>query len=110
MILCAVDGKLVGTCQINRLTRQKNCHRASIGIALMKEFWGLGIGTAMLRELIAIGKAWGLIQLELEVNEHNHRAMSLYRKIGFEVVGFTPNAIRMPDGSFAKLYLMVKPL
>ena len=110
MILCTVDGKTAGTCQLTRRNRVKNRHRANIGIGLEKEFWGLGIGTAMFGELTALGKAWGLMQLELEVIEGNERAMGLYQKMGFEVTGFIPNAIRMPDGTYAKDYQMVKQL
>lgn len=110
MILCFVDGKLAGNCQVNRRTKKKNAHRGSIGIALLEEFWGLGIGTAMFEEMIAIAKHWGLMQLELEVIEGNDRAIALYRKMGFETVSFVPNAILMPDGSYAKEFLMVKAL
>ena len=110
MILCMVDGKIAGSCQLARRNRVKNRHRASVAIGLNKEFWGLGIGTAMFGELIAVGKNWDLMQLELEVIEGNDRAMALYKKMGFEVTGFIPNAIRMPDGTYAKEYQMVKPL
>lgn len=110
MILCFVDGRLAGNCQINRKTKRKNAHRGSIGIAIIREFWNLGIGTAMFAELIAIARQWGLMQLELEVIEGNQRAMALYRKMGFETVSYVPNAIRMPDGTFSKEYLMVKKL
>ena len=110
MILCFVDGRLAGNCQLVRKTKAKNRHRASIGIAIIKEFWGLGIGTAMFEALTDIGRQWDLLQLELEVIEGNERAMALYRKMGFETVSHVPNAIRMPDGSFAKEYLMIKQL
>ena len=107
-ILCTVDGRLAGNCRIERRTRQKNCHRANIGIALLQEFWGLGIGTAMFAEMIALAEQWGLMQLELEVLEGNERAIALYRKMGFETVAATPNAIRLQDGTLLKEYLMVR--
>ena len=110
LILCLVDGKLAGNCSLHRRTKKKNAHRGSFGIALVREFWGLGIGTALLTEVISAAKSWGLHQLELEVIEGNERAMALYRKMGFETAGFTPDAIRMEDGSFVKEYLMVKRL
>lgn len=110
MILCFVDGVLAGNCQVVRKNKVKNRHRASIGIALKQQFWGLGIGTALFEEMIAIAEGWGLMQLELEVIEGNDRAMGLYRKMGFETVSFVPNAIRMPDGSYAKEYLMIRPV
>ncbi len=110
MILCFVDGHLAGTCSMSRHTKRKNAHRASIGIALLEAYWGLGIGTAMFRELMEIARKWGLYQVELEVFEGNERAMGLYRKMGFETVSFVPNAIRLEDGTYLKEYLMVKVL
>ena len=110
MILCFVDGVLAGNCQVDRRTKLKNRHRASVAIALRKEFWNLGIGTAMFEEMIAIGESWNLYQLELEVFEGNERGIALYRKMGFEIVGHVPNAIRLPDGTFWKEYRMIKVL
>lgn len=110
MILCIVDGKIAGNCQISRKTRRKNRHRGSVAIALYREFWGLGIGTAMFQELIAVAKSWGLMQLELEVIEGNTRAMGLYQKMGFEIAAATPDAIRLEDETLLKEYLMVKKL
>ena len=109
-IFCFVDDILAGNCNISRRTKQKNRHRASIGIALKQEFWNLGIGTALFEEMIAIAQDWDIMQLELEVFEGNDRAMGLYRKMGFEIVSHVPNAIRMSDGSFRKEFLMLKPL
>lgn len=110
MILCFVDGVLAGNCQVVRKNKVKNRHRASIGIAIVRKFWGLGIGTALFEEMIAIAEGWGISQLELEVIEGNERAMGLYRKMGFETVSFVPNAIRMPGGAFAREYLMIRPV
>lgn len=110
MIVCTVDGKLVGNCQIVRHNKRKNCHRADVMIALLEEFWNLGIGSAMFREMITIAREWKLMQLELEVIEGNERAIGLYRKMGFETVSYIPNAIRLSDGTMLKEFRMVKPL
>ena len=110
MILCEIDGRIAGNCQLSRKVKQKNSHRGSVAIALYKEFWNLGIGTAMFQEMITVAKSWGLMQLELEVIEGNTRAMALYQKMGFEVTGFTPNAIRLADGTLLKEFIMVKRL
>lgn len=110
MILCFVDGVLAGNCQIVRKNKIKTRHRASIGIALKREFWGLGIGTALFREMIAIAENWGLMQIELEVIEGNDRAIALYHKMGFETVSCVPDAILMPEGSYVKEYLMIRPV
>ena len=110
MILCTVDGRIAGNCQLSRKTKIRNRHRGTIRIALIREFWKFGIGTAMFRELISLGKQWGLSQLELEVIEGNHRAMGLYEKMGFQTVAAHPDAIRLEDGTMLKEFLMVKKL
>lgn len=110
MIVCEVDGKVTGNCQIRLNTRLKTRHRANIGIGLLQDYWGLGIGTAMFEELIRFAKDRGLYQLELEVIEGNERAMGLYRKMGFKVVAAKPDAIRLKDGTMLKEYIMVRKL
>ena len=110
MIVCTVEGVIAGNCQIARHTKRKNCHRADVMIALLEEFWGLGIGSAMFEEMITIAKAWGLMQLELEVIEGNDRAMGLYRKMGFGTISYIPNAIRLADGKLLKEFRMLKTL
>lgn len=110
MLLCFVEGELAGNCRIVRHNKRKNMHRADVMIALYQKYWNLGIGTAMFREMIALAESWGLMQLELEVIEGNDRAMRLYRKMGFETVAARPNAIRLPDGTMLKEFIMVKTL
>lgn len=108
MILCEVDGKIAGNCNLARHNKLKTCHRASIGIALTKEFWGLGIGTVLFEEMIRLAKHWGVEQLELEVFADNHRAMALYQKMGFQIVAEHPDFIKRKDGTYVNEYLMVK--
>jgi len=110
MIICTVDGVLAGNCQISRHNKRKNCHRADVMIALLAQFWNLGIGTALFREMIAIAESWGLMQLELEVIDGNQRAMGLYRKMGFEIAATRPDSIRLKDGTQLAEHIMIKKL
>ena len=110
MILCFIDGKLAGDCSINRLVYAKSHHRGTVGIGLLREFWGLGIGTAMFEEMIQIAHNWELEQLELAFLEGNERGQALYEKMGFHITGFIPNAIHLSDGSILKEYQMILTL
>ena len=84
---------------------------ASVAIALLQEFWNLGIGTRMFEELIRIAKERdGVCQIELDFIEGNSRARCLYEKMGFRITGVKPDAIRMKDGTFVNEYMMVKRL
>ncbi len=109
MICCLIDGRIAGNCLISFRTGIKDGHRASVAIALLKEFWNLGIGTRMFEEMIKIAEERGGVrQLELDFIEGNVRARALYEKMGFRITGVKPDAIRMKDGSFVNEYMMVK--
>jgi len=109
MIMCIVDGRVVGNCEISFFRGMKTRHRASIGIALISEFWNQGIGTKMFEEMIRLAKTREEVtQLELEFVEGNVRARHLYEKMGFRIAGVHPNAIRLKDGTLLNNYLMIK--
>lgn len=107
MIVAEVDGQIAGTCDIGFNGKAKMRHRASIGIALRRAYWGKGIGTAMFREMIALGRARdGVRVLELEFIEGNAHARALYEKMGFRLVAVMPNAIQTDDGALKNNYVM----
>lgn len=111
MIVCEVDGELAGNCHLMLQGMIKTRHRGSVAVALSQKFWNLGIGSAMFREMIgAAEKKEGLTQLELEFVEGNTRAQALYEKMGFRIVGYRPNAIRLKDGTLLNEIIMVRPL
>ncbi|MBP5223184.1 MAG: GNAT family N-acetyltransferase [Lachnospiraceae bacterium] len=111
MLACIVDGKVAGNCQIIFNKRIKTMHRASVAIALRKEYWNLGIGTVMFEEMIRIAQTRPeVLQMELEFIEGNSRARALYEKMGFRITGMHPNAIRLKDGSFRNEYQMIREM
>lgn len=111
MLVCLVDGKIAGNCQISCSTGIKTKHRASVAIALISEFWNQGIGTRMFQEMIHIAEEWkDVIQMELEFVEGNSRARSLYEKMGFRITGVRPNAIRLKDGTLLNEYMMIREM
>lgn len=110
-IACYIDGEIVGNCEINFRSGIKTSHRAGVAIAILKEYWDLGIGSAMFEELIAAAEARAEIQIvELEFVEGNDRARALYEKYGFKVVGERPNAFKLKDGRLQKEYFMQRKI
>ena len=110
MPCCFVGGVLAGNAMLTMNSRIKTRHRASVAIALKKEYWGLGIGTALFQEIIAIAKDRGLDHLELDYIEGNDRARCLYEKMGFQQIAEVPDAYRLKDGTSRKSILMIKTL
>lgn len=89
--LCAViDGHIVGTASVFAVGANKVGHRAEFGIAIDKDYWGIGIGQALTAACIECAKDSGYAQLELEVVSDNSGAIALYKKMGFTEFGRNP--------------------
>lgn len=89
--LCAVvDGHIVGTASVFSIGVNKIKHRAEFGIAIDKDYWGIGIGRALTTACIDFSNSVGYSQLELEVVSDNTGAILLYRKMGFVEFGRNP--------------------
>lgn len=110
-ILAIVEGRVVGTAGIEAIgNRIKVRHRADFGISIARDFWGLGIGTALMNACIQCARKAGFTQLELQVVEENKRGLSLYEKVGFTVYGVNPRGFRSKDGHFQAVKLMLLEL
>ncbi len=109
-IACYIDGEIAGNCEIEFHTGIKICHRATVAIAILQKYWGLGIGSAMFSELISAAEKRGVEIVELEHLEGNDRGRRLYEKFGFKVVCEKPNAFKLKDGTYRSEFYMQKYL
>jgi len=111
MMVAVVDGEVAGNCSINGFgNKRKILHRCGLAIALKKEFWNLGIGTAMIEYLAELAKQIGYEQMELEVVEGNDSAKGLYEKCGFCETGKHLRALKYDDGTYRDEFIMCKVL
>ena len=111
MLVCIVEGKVAGNCQITWSNRIKTRHRAGVAISLLKDYWNQGIGTRLFQELIKIAENHeNILQMELEFIEGNCRARALYEKMGFRITGVGVNAIRLKDGTLLNDYHMIREI
>ena len=111
MLVCIVEGIVAGNCQITWNNRIKTRHRASVAIALLRDYWNQGIGTRLFQELIKIAEDHeNILQLELEFIEGNSRARALYEKMGFRITGVGVNAVRLKDGTLLNEYHMIREI
>lgn len=103
--VATVGKRIVGWCDIAPLNRAVYDHVGVLGIGVVAEFRGRGIGSALLRAALAQARAIGLTRVELTVRASNHVAVALYRKFGFAVEGTKRNALKV-DGAYEDLLLM----
>lgn len=76
------DGRITGDAFLERGPRRLH-HAAELGISTLKEYWGRGIGSRLMEELIAYAKENGITKINLRVRADNERAKVLYKKFGF---------------------------
>ena len=99
-----LDGVVAGTAGIDALgMMDKIKQRAVFGIAITKEFWGLGIGKSLMEACIECAREAGYLQLELEVVAENERAVEMYKRAGFIEYGRNPKAFRLRTGEYQEL-------
>lgn len=60
-----------------------------LSIAIADDYQGLGLGKAMMELLIDAANLKNMDGIELHVFKHNLRAIALYHKLGFQIVGDT---------------------
>lgn len=106
-ILAFLDGEIVGCAGINPIgEKDKVKHRAELGISVLKAFWGLGIGKALMTACIQCAENAGFLQLELEAVAENTRAVSMYEHFGFTEFGRNPLGFRSRQNGYQELVSM----
>lgn len=105
------DNKVIGQCSVGLVRRNARYrHRAECAFVILKDYCSLGIGGKMMEECIKWCREHGVTQLELDVVKNNERALKMYQKFGFEIIGTKEMALKYQDGTYADEYLMVKKL
>ena len=66
-------------------------------VAVHPDCRGLGLGEAMMRHVIARVRAAGASFVTLEVRQSNTPALTLYKKLGFEIMDTRKNYYTRPD-------------
>ena len=106
-----IDGKIAGMSGINFNRHFRARHKGSIGISLLKEYWNLGIGSALFEIMLDLAnKQEGIEILTLEYVSGNDRGRGLYQKFGFKPYGVCPKALKFKDGTYGDEVMMIKYL
>ncbi|EGP4714975.1 MULTISPECIES: GNAT family N-acetyltransferase [Enterococcus] len=107
LLLAINEGTIVGTASVKADSQFRLSHVGEVGISILQEYWGMGLGTLMLEEIINWAKEMGvLFRLELDVQVRNERAVHLYQKMGFQIEAVMPRGTRTDLGEFLDVYKM----
>ena len=103
-LVAEIDGKLVASSAVGERIPDysEHSHVGEMGVSVLKNARGIGVGTALIESLIKLAKEVGLKVIVLDMFATNTIARHLYEKVGFVEVGKIPKAIKR-DGNYIDL-------
>ena len=93
------DDRVVGWCDIIRNPIEGFRHVGRLGMGLLPEHRGQGLGRRLATEAIRAAREAGIERIELEVFASNEPAIALYQALGFATEGIKRKARKL-DGSY----------
>jgi len=109
IIVAEIGGKVVGWIVFQSQNRKRLSHSGSFGMMIQKEYRGIGIGKMLINELIDWAVKNPFIEkIGLGVFSTNHRAIALYKKMGFVEEGRKINEIKISENEYVDDVLMYK--
>ncbi|MBZ6076009.1 GNAT family N-acetyltransferase [Microvirga puerhi] len=107
VLVAEVEGRIAANGSITRFLGRR-AHAGTLGLGVHDDYQGRGIGSRMLREILAMADDWlGLKRVELTVYTDNSPAISLYERAGFEHEG-THKAYAFRQGRYVDAYAMAR--
>ncbi len=101
-----VEGEIVSVASFSSAPRKRIAHHGDLAISVKKEFWGLGIGYAMIEKVKEFGKENGVTKIiHLGVRSDNVNAIKLYKKCGFEEIGVFKDYFKIDDEYFDEILM-----
>lgn len=108
-LVAEIGGELVGNAGLHPAAAQlRRRHAMSLGMAVVPEAQGRGVGKALMAALIDYADNWGqVLRLELGVYADNERAIGLYKRFGFEIEG-RQRAYALRAGQYVDSLMMAR--
>lgn len=109
ILVAETDSAIVGWLVFQSPGRKRLAHTGSFGMMIHRDFRGKGIGKILLGELFAWAEAHPLIEkISLGVFSTNHRAIALYKRMGFVEEGRKIKEIKLNENEYVDDVLMYK--
>ncbi len=101
-----IDEKVVAVGSINSSQNKRINHHGELALSVKKEYWGQGIGYAMMEKIIDFAKENQVTKiLTLGVKDDNVNGIKLYKKCGFEEVGVFKDFFQIDNKYYDKIIM-----
>lgn len=110
-VCLSAEKQVVGGFYIRTNCPGRSSHIANAAYMVHRAARGKGLGRLLAEASLLIAKELGYQAMQFNmVFSQNHIAINLYKKLGFEIIGTIPKAIRNPDGTYQSGYIMFRHL
>lgn len=104
-------GEVVGGFYIRSNFPGRSKHIANAAYMVKNSYQGQGIGTFLIKSSMKIARSLGFQAMQFNmVLSQNFKATKLYQRLGFNIIGTIPEAIRNSDGSYQDGYILHRKL
>ncbi|MFF8694446.1 GNAT family N-acetyltransferase [Streptomyces sp. NPDC015144] len=105
------EGTVLGTAKMNNNQSGNGAHIASASYMVDPAHAGRGVGRALCEHTLEWARTEGFRAMQFNaVVETNVNAVSLYRSLGFEILGTVPEGFEHPREGFVGLHVMHRRL
>ena len=104
-----IDGRIVANGEIERGSYKETEHYGRLGLTIIPEFRGRGLGREMVRALLREARRRRLKRVQVEFLATNSAAVRTYRKAGFKKAGLLPGKV-FRNGELIDSLIMVRNL
>ncbi len=102
LLVAEVDGKIVGNIDFHIGKRKRIAHSGEFGMSVLPDWKDKGIGSILLKSLIAWAQSNPKIEkINLRVLSNNQPAIELYKKFGFKEEGRKYREVKYSDDIYA---------
>lgn len=106
-----LEGEVVGTFTLKSNQLDRGAHIANASYMVSPDHEGKGTGTFMAKYSLEEAKRLGYLGMQFNiVIKSNERAVKLWKKMGFEIIGEVPNAFNHPRLGMTNAYIMYKTI
>ncbi len=105
-LVAACNSKIGGHASIYRFPNERTTGLGDLIIYVHQDFQNKGLGTLMLKKLVAVARNQKLHKIVLEVVAENAAAVHLYQKVGFRVEGTAKESYFGEDEKYHDLLIM----
>lgn len=107
VVVAEVGGQVVGTAKMGPNRPAQGSHVGTASFMVSAAARGHGVGRALGEHVVTWHREHGFRGIQFNaVVESNTAAVTLWRALGFEVVGTVPGAFRRANGSYVGLHVM----